>query len=114
MKTLFPLTLMIIALLVAPAVGGDETIPQRAFYEGAIDEEISQCRQLASLLTSRSAKLRMKGHREASMAMFLETHRDRLVDSMMAQDVKLKVYKVERFLNERFSCTCYATWNEQL
>ena len=62
MKTLFPLALMIIALLVAPAVGGDETIPQRAFYEGAIDEEISQCRQLASLLTSRSAKLRMKGH----------------------------------------------------
>ena len=114
MKTIFPLALVIIALLVASAMGDDGTMPPRAFYEGAIDEEISQCRQLASLLTSRSAKLRVKGHREASMAMFLETHRDQLVESMMNQDVKLKAYKVERFLNDRFRCTCYATWNEEL
>lgn len=114
MKTLFPITLMIIALLFSPAMGDDETMPQRALYEGAIDEEIAQCRQLASLLTSRSANLRMKGHREASMAMFLETHRDQLVDGMMAQDVELKAYKVERYLNDRFRCTCYAVWDEQL
>jgi hypothetical protein len=56
----------------------------------------------------------VKGHREASMAMFLETHRDQLVESMMDQDVKPKAYKVERFLNDRFRCTCYATWNEEL
>ncbi len=114
MKTLFPITLMIIALLFSPAMGGDETMRQRALYESAIDEEIAQCRQLASLLTSRSENLRVKGHREASMAMFLETHRDQLVDGMMAQDVELKAYKVERYLNDRFRCTCYAVWDEQL
>jgi hypothetical protein len=44
------------------------------------------------------------------MAMFLETHRERLVNDMMAVNLEPKGYKVERFLNDRFGCTCYATW----
>ena len=111
MKTLvLMIALMVIALLVAPAFGGEETMSHKAFYEDAIDTQIAQSRQMASLMTSRSANLRQKGHREASKAMFLETHRDKLVDDMMAQDIEPKTYKVERFVNDRFGCTCYSTW----
>jgi hypothetical protein len=111
MKTIVPMmALMVVALLVAPALGGNDATSQRTFYEVAVDEEIVKSRQMASLMTSRSANLRMKGHREASKAMFLETHRDRLVDDMMAQGLEPKAYKVDRFLNDRFGCTCYATW----
>jgi hypothetical protein len=52
----------------------------------------------------------MKGHREASMAMYLETHRDELVTDMMRLNLEPKTYKVERYLNDRFSCSCYADW----
>ena len=111
MKTLILLiALMVVTLVVAPAMGGDETPTQRLVYEEAIDDEIARSRQMASLLTSRSVNLRKKGHREASKAMFLEAHRDRLVDDMMAMDLEPKTYKVDRFLNERFSFTCYSTW----
>ncbi|MGD9330807.1 MAG: hypothetical protein PVJ53_05820 [Desulfobacterales bacterium] len=111
MKTLISvIALMVIALLVAPAMGGDEAQTKRLVYEDAIDEEIAQSRQMSSLLNSRSSNLRKKGHREASMAMFLETNRDRLVDDMMKLNLAPKDYIVERFLNDRFSCTCYATW----
>ncbi len=112
MKTLVPMTvLMIVVLLVPPAVAGGNTAPvKRQVYENAIDDEIAQSRQMASLLSSRSANLRQKGHREASKAIFLEMHRKELVDDMLAKKLEPKTYKVERFLNDRFRCNCYATW----
>ncbi len=111
MKALSPMiALMVVVFLAVPAMGGDSSPIKRILYEDAIDDEIAQSRQLASLLTSRSENLRQKGHREASKAMFLETHREKLVSEMMAVNLEPKTYKVERFLNERFTCTCYATW----
>jgi hypothetical protein len=61
-----------------PGFRGDDAMSQRTFYADAIDTEIAQSRQMASLMTSRSANLRQKGHREASKAIFMETHRDKL------------------------------------
>ena len=114
MKIFTPfIALMVIALLVFPAMGGDEGNLLKSYYEDAIDDEIAQSRQMASLMTSRSANLRMKGHREASMAMYLETHRDELVVDMMKMNLEPKTYKVELFLNERFSCDCYSSWSEE-
>ena len=111
MKTLVPMiALMVVVLVVAPAYGGDNSMSKKIYYEDAIDTEIAQSRQMASLMTSRSANLRKEGHRAASKAMFLETHRVKLVEDMMAKDLKPKIYKVERFVNERFSCDCYSTW----
>ena len=111
MKTFIPMiTLMVLALLVAPAMGEEEIQSLKSYYQAAIDEEIAQSRQMASLLSSRSPNLRQKGHREASMAMFLETNRESLVEDMLAQEIEPKTYRVERFLNDRFSCTCYSTW----
>ena len=111
MKTLLSMmVLMITVFAAAPAMAADAAPIDRMVYENAIDDEIARSRQMASLMTSRSANLRRKGHREASMAMFLETHRERLVNDMMAVNLEPKDYKVERFLNDRFGCTCYATW----
>ena len=112
MKTLVSITaLMVVVLWVVPVMadGGDAQNKRQA-YENAIDTEIAQSRQMASLLTSRSANLRQKGHREASKAIFLEMHRNELVDDMLAKKLEPKTYKVERFLNDRFRCNCYATW----
>ena len=111
MRTFTPVVaLMVMVLLVVPAMGEDEIAFQRTLLEGAIDTEIVQSRQLASLMTSRSANLRQKGHREASMAMYLETHRDELVADMIRLNLEPKTYKVERYLNDRFSCDCYSSW----
>ena len=112
MKTLVPvIALMVVVLLAAPAMGEEGKAQiTRQVYEGAIDDEIAQSRQMASLLGSRSPNLRKKGHREASKAIFLEMHRSELVDGMMEAKLEPKTYKVERFLNDRFSCNCYATW----
>ncbi len=111
MKTLVPMiVLMVTVFTVAPAMGSDIVPIDRMVYEEAIDDAIARSHQKASLMASRSAKLRMKGHREASKAMFLETHRERLLNDMLEVNLEPRGYKVERFLNERFSCTCYATW----
>ena len=111
MKKFVPMiALMVVVLVVAPVWGGDDAMSRKTFYEDAIDIEIVQSRQLASLMTSRSANLRKKGHRAASKAMFLEAHRDKLVEDMVAQNIDPKTYKVERSVNDRFGCTCYSTW----
>ena len=106
----FIVLVLIVFWVTLALADGDKAMSPRMFYEDAIDNEIAQSRQMASLMSSRSANLRKKGHHEASMAMFLEIHRDQLVDKMIAHDLELKIYKVERFLNERFNCDCYATW----
>ncbi len=102
--------LLVMVLWVVPAVGGEEVHSFKAYYEAAIDEEITQCRHLSSLTSSRSPNLRRKGHQEASMAKYLETNRDELVVDMMKLNLEPKEYKVERYLNDRFSHTSYTDW----
>ncbi len=100
--------LMVMVLLAVPVMGDEEADSLKTYYEAAIDEEIIQSRQMTSLMTSRSPNLRQKGHREANMAMYLETHRDELVVDMMEMNLEPKTYKVERYLSDRFSQTSYA------
>ncbi len=111
MKTLVSvMVVMLVVGLVVPAQGGDNVQARKMYYESAITQEIANCRQMSGLRASRSANLRLKGHREASKALFLETHKAQLVESMVVLKVEPKLYKVQRFLNDRFSCTCYAQW----
>ena len=114
MKTMVSVVFVVLMVcMVAPAQGGDDAQARKAYYESAITQEIAACRAKSELRASRSPNLRMKGHREASKALFLETHKTQLVTSMVALDVETKPYKVERFLNDRFNCTCYAQWTPQ-
>lgn len=115
MKTFVPfIALLALSLLVVSALSGGDAPPSfKAYYEAAIDEEIAKCRKGASLRSSRSPNLRMKGHREASMALFLDSHREELVAGMVAANLKPKSYKVQMFLNDRFCRSCYAIWIAQ-
>lgn len=111
MKTMIPAVLAVLMLItVVPVKGGDDAQARKVYYEAAITQKIAACHQKSDLRSSRSPKLRMKAHREASKALFLKTHKAQLVDSMLVMNVEPKPYKVERFLNDRFSCTCYAQW----
>lgn len=114
MKTMLSVVVVMLAVfMVVPVQGGDDTQARKVFFEVAISQEISDCHQKSELRSSRSPNLRMKGHREASKALFLETHKAQLVESMVASRIEPKPYKVQRFLNDRFSCTCYAQWVPQ-
>lgn len=111
MKPLISVLVMGMALFMAfGAQAGEELQALKAYYEKAIDQEIANCLQKSDLRDSRSVNLRLKGHREASKALFLQTHREELVDSMLAMQLKPVDYKVQQFLNERFCSTCYAQW----
>ena len=114
MKTMVSaMVVMFMVCMVAPVQGGDDAQARKLYYESAITQEIDGCRAKSELRSSRSPNLRMKGHREASKALFLETHKVQLIESMVALNVETKPYKVQRFLNDRFSCTCYAQWTPQ-
>ncbi|MDJ0876871.1 MAG: hypothetical protein QNJ02_16490 [Desulfobacterales bacterium] len=101
---------VLLVCMLAPTQAGGEVQARRAYYESAIAQEIAACRAKRELRSSRSPNLRMKGHREASKALFLETHKAQLVESMVALNIEAKNYKVARFLNDRFNNTCYAQW----
>lgn len=111
MKRMISVLVVLLVVLMAVAVEADEDSQAlKAYYEKAIAQEIADCQKQSALRSSRSHNLRMKGHREASKAIFLETHRDQLVDTMVALQLRPVGYKVQRFLEDRFSCTCYAQW----
>lgn len=111
MKTMIPVVLgLLVVLVAAPAMGGEDVQARKVFNETAIAQEIADCHRKSDLRASRSANLRMQGHREASKALFLETHKSQLVEAMLALGVTPKTYKVQLFLNDRFRCTCYAQW----
>jgi hypothetical protein len=111
MKTMILAVFVVLLLVpVVPVRGGDDVQARKVYYEAAITQAIADCHQKSKLRSSRSPNLRLKAHREASKALFLETHKTQLVDSMLVMNVEPKPYKVERFLNDRFSCTCYAQW----
>lgn len=104
------LSLLAMAVVATPAIGsGNEVKSQRAYFEQAIDKEISSCQNKCTLLSSRSANLRMKGNLAASKAIFLQTNKEELIEKMVASGLKPKPYKVDLFLNHEFSNSSYAT-----
>ena len=85
------------------------------FYENYIFEKIDKNQSKASLKTSRSKNLRLVGAKAEKQAAFLTLKRDILVDEMMKQHIGQKPYKIEYFLNKRFSeyndCVLHAESN---
>lgn len=92
-------------------LGGDDSgFTLTAYYQSAIDNEINSCLEKKSLQNSRSGQLQRKGHMEASKAQFLIANREFLAATMVRDDIGRKPYKVQRFLNDKFHCDCYAQW----
>jgi len=112
MKT-FTCLLVFVAVFVfsGHVLGGEDgSLSLTAYYQSAIDDEITSCQEKQSLQNSRSVHLQRKGHLEASKAQFLIANREHLVAAMMKDGIGRKPYKVQRFLNDKFHCTCYAQW----
>jgi hypothetical protein len=78
-------------------------LAERADYAQAINEIVVKCSKKQCLKDSRSLNLRCCAEKAASKAEFLRRNQDRLVEEMMAEELSLKTYKVERFVNARFS-----------
>lgn len=93
--------------------GDDDSLSLTAYYQTMIDNEINSCLEKQSLQDSRSVHLQRKGHLEASKAQFLMANREHLVEAMMKDAIGRKPYKVQRFLNDKFHCTCYAQWQSK-
>ena len=103
-------TLVTMLVMVVPALGGNDSQELRVYFAKTIDQEISCCQNKRFLQSSRSDSLRMKGHREASKAIFLKAHKNILIDEMVASGLEPKPYKVDLFLNQEFCSSCYAHW----
>ena len=104
------LVLLAMAVMVAPVYGGEDVQALKVYFEKAITKEIGCCQKMSDLQNSSSPNIRMKGHREASKALFLQAHKEDLIKMMVAAGVKPSGYQVDRFLNAQFSCNCYAPW----
>jgi hypothetical protein len=105
--------LVAVLVMVVPAMGGSDVQALRVNFAKTIDKEISCCQNKHSLQTSRSANLRMEGHRAASEALFLKSEKNELIKEMVASGLEPKPYKVHLFLNEKFCKTCYANWSNK-
>lgn len=105
------LAILAMVVMVAPVWGGDDVQAFKVYYDKAITEEIGCCQKMSSTLQSSSSpNLRLKGHREASKAIFLQAHKEELIERMAAAGIPPKEHQVDRFLNAQFCCNCYASW----
>ena len=107
--TLAVLVTVVMVVMVVPVQGNDDVQALKAYYEKAITKEIGCCQKMSSTLqSSNSPNLRLKGHREASKALFLQAHREELIEKMVTEGISPMDHRVDRFLNAQFSCNCYA------
>jgi hypothetical protein len=105
------LTILAMVVMAVPAWGGDDIQALKVYYDKAITKEITCCQKMSSTLqSSTSPNLRLKGHKEASKAIFLQAHREKLIEEMMAEAIPPKDYQVDLFLNTQFCGNCYAHW----
>lgn len=105
------LTMLVMVVMAVPVRGSDDVQALIIYFEKAITKEIGGCQQMSSTLQSfNSLNLRLKGHREASKALFLQAHKEELIEMMVAAGVPPKDYQVDRFLNAQFCGNCYAPW----
>lgn len=92
-----------VGLLGATPVPATATAADQAEYSMAINAIIDKCSKKQCLNRSRSVHLRRCAEKAAIKAAYLKRNQARLVEAMMAEKLPLKTYKIERFVNARFS-----------
>ncbi len=73
------------------------------FYESCITKKIANCRAKSALKNSRSANLRRRADLAKEQVIFFTTNRNMLINEMVEQKIDQKRYKVDYYLNKRFS-----------
>jgi hypothetical protein len=105
MKTfLIPIVLSVVLVLGAFSASGDIEVGRdpAAFYTNCIDKKIACCDCKGGMWNSRSKNLRSCSRLAILKAIFLSANREELIREMVANDVALKTYKVDYYLNKRF------------
>ncbi len=100
MKAWTALLLVAGFLMAAPAVNADPGLDR--FFGEFIDQEISQCREKAAFVNSRSKNLQNCGKLAIEKANFLAQNKERLIEEMRRQKVDTKPYQIEHFLIQAF------------
>ena len=72
------------------------------FYETCILNQISNCQAKAALKTSKSANLRSCAAVSSKKAVFFVNHKDMLIEEMLKNEMDLKTYKVQYYINKRY------------
>ena len=90
-----------ISVLPSTCISGDkEELAQ--FYQDFIANEIHQCQAKAYLVKSRSEKLRFCAAGKLKKAAFLQNNKDMLIKEMIKNDIGVKPYKIDYFLNKKY------------
>jgi hypothetical protein len=76
-------------------------------YEACISCEIQKCEAKTALCKSRSAKLRSCAAKKLKKMEFLKNNKDMLIKEMIKNDIGVKPYKIEYFLNKKFYALGY-------
>jgi hypothetical protein len=89
------------AVQIAAESQSDEQLTK--FYETYISEKIAKSQSKTTLKTSRSENLRLAAEKAEKQVRFLTLNKDILVDEMIKQDIGQRLYKIDKYLNKRFS-----------
>jgi hypothetical protein len=90
-----------IGVLPSTCISGDKEELTK-FYGACISSEICKCQAKTYLSKSRSAKLRCCATKASKKAAFLQKNKDMLINEMIKNDIGVKPYKIEYFLNKKF------------
>jgi hypothetical protein len=90
-----------IGVLPSTCISGDKEELTK-FYGACISSEIYKCQAKTYLSKSRSAKLRCYATKASKKATFLQKNKDMLINEMIKNDIGVKPYKIEYFLNKKF------------
>ena len=90
-----------IGVLSSTCISGDKEELTK-FYRACISSEIRKCRAKTCLSKSRSANLRCCAAKESKKAAFLQKNKDMLINEMIKNEIGVKPYKIEYFLNKKF------------
>ncbi len=99
MSILFSMT-VVVAAQPALATGPEN---QRAFYNTTIESIVINCENKGCLKESRSAYLRRCADAAVQKADFLRRNKEQLIEVMMAEQLPLKRYRVEHYVNMSFN-----------
>jgi hypothetical protein len=89
----------------SPAVGKSSTTKIYSLYEDMVDKEITKCERKAAMATSKFDKVRSAAEISGSKADYFRLHKKELIKDMMDEQIGLKAYKVQYFLNMKFFAT---------
>lgn len=68
------------------------------FYNSCLEQKIAQCQRKAQFVHSRGDHLKAYGEQSRQKALFYQTNKEKLIESMVDQGIPKKQYKIDYVL----------------